>query len=147
MSERYQQLEEVARNWMTVIWVKKDFASFNRFHHPNFQDMSPAGRDSNRQAYEDGIVEFFKIFPNFTAFIEDIVVDEQKGKTAIRWSASASQQNEFYGLKPSGRTIFFSGLEILAIDKDGLITERWGEWDGLSILEQITKKDGDVTNG
>ncbi len=146
MSTRYQQLENVARNWMTSIWVKKDFASFHKFHHPNFQDMSPAGRDSNRQAYEDGIEEFFKIFPNFTAFIEDIVVDEQKGRVAFRWSASASQQNEFYGLKPTGRTIFFSGLEILAVDMDGLITERWGEWDGLSILEQMTKNIGGVPN-
>ena len=66
-------------------------------------------------------------------------VDELKGKSAIRWSASASQHGDFYGLKPTGKAIFFTGIEILAIDQDGLITERWGEWDGLSILEQITR--------
>ncbi|OJX37977.1 MAG: hypothetical protein BGO78_08010 [Chloroflexi bacterium 44-23] len=139
MSARYKQLEDVARDWMNTIWTKKEFGQFSKFHHPQMTDMSPAGRDSNREAYEESIQALFQTFPNFTAFVEDIIVDELKGKSAIRWSASASQHGDFYGLKPTGKAIFFTGIEILAIDQDGLITERWGEWDGLSILEQITR--------
>ncbi len=146
MTERYQQLENVARDWMNTIWVKKDFRQFEKFHHPNLIDMSPAGRDSSRAAYEQGIRDLFQTFPNFTAFVEDIVVDEHKSKAAIRWSASASQQGDFYGLKPTGKAIFFTGIEILVIDNKGLITERWGEWDGLSILEQMTQSDKEKEN-
>lgn len=147
MNSRYQQLEKVAREWMNVIWVKKNLEQFDNFHHPMLSDMSPAGRDSTRQAYEDGIRDLFRIFPNFSAFIEDLIIDEIRGKVAIRWTASAKQVLDFYGLKPSGRTIFFSGIDIIAIDSAGLITERWGEWDGLSILEQVTKSEEEIPNG
>jgi predicted ester cyclase len=140
MSTRYRQLETVARDWMNEIWVKRDLNRFDEFHHPDFQDMSPAGRGSDRQSYRQGIEEIFKIFPDFLAIIEDLVVDETKSKVAIRWSANATQHGDFFGLKASRRGIYFQGIEIIAIDEHGQILERWGEWDGLSILEQITRE-------
>lgn len=138
MSARYQQLENTARRWMNELWTKHDFSNFDALHHPNFQDMSPAGRDSDREAYRLGIQDLFTIFPDFAAIIEDLVVDESKGKVAIRWSAQATHLGDFMGLPATGRALFFQGLEIIAIDAAGLIVERWGEWDGISLLQQIT---------
>ncbi len=36
----------------------------------------------------------------------------------------------------AGRTVRFKGIEIIRI-RDGLIVERWGEWDGIDLLEQL----------
>ena len=46
------------------------------------------------------------------------------------------KQGEFHGVEPSGRLIHFKGIEIIRV-RDGLITERWGEWDGMDLLEQL----------
>jgi len=140
MTDRYQQLETIAQKWMNEIWGKRNLTNFNDFHHPDFQDMSPADRGTNRDSFRQGIQDTFRIFPDFFAFIEDLVVDESQSKVAIRWSAIATHRGDFFGLKPSNRRINFQGIEIISIDEAGLIIERWGEWDGLSILEQITRE-------
>lgn len=142
-SNHYKQLEEIAQRWMFEIWTKQNLSNFNVFHHPDFQDLSPAGRKSTRDEYRKGIEELFAVFPNFSAMVEDLVVDEKRSKVAIRWSATAVHQGEFLGIKPTNRTIFFEGIEIIAIDPQGFITERWGEWDGLSLFQQITTEIGD----
>lgn len=142
MTHPYQQLETVARAWMNEIWTKRDLSKFDQIHHPDFRDMSPAGRESDLLSYRQGIEEFYNFFPDFVAYVEDMVIDTVKGKVAIRWSANATHLGTFLGLEPSQRNIFFQGIEIISINEDGLIFERWGEWDGLSILEQITKETG-----
>ncbi|NER83007.1 MAG: ester cyclase [Leptolyngbya sp. SIO1D8] len=37
---------------------------------------------------------------------------------------------------PTGRQICFQGIEILRIE-DGQVVARWGEWDGISLLQQF----------
>jgi predicted ester cyclase len=146
ISPRYQQLADTAKRWMNEIWTKHDFSNFDILHHEDFQDLSPAGRNSTREEYHKGIEELFAVFPDFSATVEDLVVDEFRGKVSVRWSASAVHQGKFLGIKPTYQTIFFQGIEIIAIDQQGFITERWGEWDGLSLLQQLTTKIGDSSD-
>jgi len=42
----------------------------------------------------------------------------------------------FFGAEPTGRQIMFAGIETLRV-RDGLIIERAGEWDGISLLRQL----------
>jgi steroid delta-isomerase-like uncharacterized protein len=135
---RYQQIQETAQRWMNVIWSQYDLAQFDDIHHPDFIDHSPAGRDSSRSAYRESVIELFNIFPDFSTRVEDIVIDEIHGKAAIRWSASGTQAGEFLGLAATHKLITFEGIEIISVDQNGMITARWGEWDGLNLLQQIT---------
>ena len=49
----------------------------------------------------------------------------------------------YLGIEPTNRSIFFQGIEIITIDFQGFITERWGEWDGISLLQQLTADIGE----
>jgi len=144
--DTYQQLEQTARLWMNEIWIKRDYSKFDQIHHPDFRDLSPAGRESDRLSYRKGIEEFYTFFPDFVAFVEDLVVDTSKRKVAIRWSANATHRGKFFGLEPTFRRIFFQGIEIITINDQEQIIERWGEWDGLSIFEQMTKENGNTND-
>lgn len=75
-------------------------------------------------------------FPDFTASTEDLVVDETSGKVAIRWSAVGTHRAEFLAYPATGRRITFRGIEIIRIQR-GKIIERWGEWDGRDLAEQL----------
>lgn len=142
-SPRRQQLRNTALRWMNEIWTKHDFSNFDTIHHSNFQDLSPAGRRSDRDEYRKGIEDLLTVFPDFTTFVEDLVIDEIQGKVAIRWSASGHHTGVFLGIESTNRSIFFQGIEIITIDPQGFITERWGEWDGISLLQQLTANIGE----
>ena len=65
-----------------------------------------------------------------------MVIDEVRALVVIRWSAVGHMRGDFLGAQPSGQRVSFNGIEIIAIG-NGQISERWGEWDEVSIREQI----------
>lgn len=131
-------LRQTASRWIQEIWCDHNLDYFEEMHHPEFIDHSPAGRGSSLADYKRSIIDLYISFPDFSAKIEDLVIDENTSRVAIRWSARATHQADFLGNPPSNNTIFFQGIEIISIDAQGRITERWGEWDGLNLLAQLT---------
>ena len=125
----------VAR-WMEELWQKGNLDAIEELHAPEFRDRSPAGRDPDNAGFRDGLRELYAAFPDFEAVIEDLVVEAASGKVALRWSARGTHRGAFLGWAPTGRTIVFRGIEILRLE-NGTLIERWGEWDGLDLIEQL----------
>jgi len=63
-------------------------------------------------------------------------VGATSGVVAVRWTAVGTHRAAYLGAAPTGGRITFKGIEIIRV-RGGLIIERWGEWDGLALLEQI----------
>ncbi|MBA2434956.1 MAG: ester cyclase [Chthoniobacterales bacterium] len=99
-------------------------------------DRSPAGRGSDRRSYRQSIVELFKAFPDWEAITEDLVVDATTSRVAVRWTATGTHRGQFLGFPPSCKRITFRGIEIVRIEGSQII-ERWGEWNGLELLQQL----------
>ncbi len=66
----------------------------------------------------------------------DLVIDPAAGKVAIRWTATGSHSAPFLGVSATGKQITFHGIEIIRIVHNRIV-ERWGEWDGIGLLEQL----------
>jgi steroid delta-isomerase-like uncharacterized protein len=122
--------------WMTRVWRDHDLDAIDELHGPGFVDRSPAGRGGDLAAYRAGVADLFAAFPDFAATIDGVVIDEVAGEVAIRWSATGTHASEFLGAVSTGRSIVFRGIEIVRVE-DGRIVERWGEWDGLDLVEQL----------
>lgn len=129
-------LERVARRWIEEIWRPGNLAAFHELHAPGFRDRSSAGRGDTHDDYRRMLEAFYVAFPDFHTAIEDLLVDESLGSVAIRWTARGTHRGPYLGVVPSGRTIGFAGIEIIRIE-GGRIVERWGEWDGMSLLAQL----------
>jgi predicted ester cyclase len=54
----------------------------------------------------------------------------------LRWTGTGSHLGEFLGWPPSGRTVTVHGIEVIRCS-DGMVAERWGEWDERAILMQL----------
>jgi predicted ester cyclase len=121
---------------MERVWQKHDIDAIDILHSPDFIDCSPSGRNTDNIAYKTGVTELFKAFPDFFARTDDLVIDPISGKVAIRWCATGTHSAEFFGIPATGKKIKFNGIEILRIESDRIV-ERWGEWDGISIWEQL----------
>lgn len=124
---------------MKEVWQERNVEAVNRLHAPDFTDRSSAGRTPDNEGFTRGLLELFHAFPDFLAKTEDIVVDDTNGKIALRWTAVGTHHGNFMGVPPTGKRITFRGIEILRI-KDGRIVERWGEWDGFNLMEQLGLK-------
>jgi len=135
-ADRYQQLVALSKRWIEEIWCQGNILAIDEMHASKFQDHSPAGRAGNLASYITGVVELYMGFPDFTTHIEDLIVDVSRNLVAIRWSATGTHKGFCMGMLPTGRTIKFSGVDIIRFEEDKIV-ERWGEWDGLSILSQM----------
>ena len=131
-----KRLKEIAVRWIEQGWQRGDVTVVDELHSPDFVDHDAAGRTSDNEGFKQGIAALYGAFPDFTARAEDLVVDATTGTVAIRWVATGTHTGEYLGVRPSGRSIRFKGIEIIRI-RNGRIVERWGEWDGIDLLEQL----------
>lgn len=132
-------LTSIARRWMKLHEAHRGPAfneEFAALHAASFQDFSPAGRPTDRDGFKAGLVEWYRAFPDLEVKVDDLVVDAERSKVAIRWSAVGTHRESFLGVAATGRRISFRGIEIVTV-VGGVLVERWGEWDGLDLLEQL----------
>ncbi len=130
------RLRTIARTWLEQGWRQRDPAVVDRLHAPDFVDHDPGGRSPDNAGFKQGITRLLDAFPDFAAEVRGLVVDAEAGTVAVRWTAVGTHRGPYLGAAPGGRTVRFKGIEILRIE-DGLITERWGEWDGIDLLDQL----------
>lgn len=131
-----QRLRAIAVRWIELGWQQARPEMVAELHAPHFVDHASAGRASDRDGFQEGIRRLYAAFPDFHAVIDDLVIDPTTGKVAVRWSATGTHRGTYLGAQPTGKSIAFRGIEIIRVE-DGRITERWGEWDGIDLLEQL----------
>jgi steroid delta-isomerase-like uncharacterized protein len=133
-----QQLEEIAHRWIEEGWQRGRVGMVDELHSTDFVDHDAAGRAPDRAGFKQGIAELYVGFPDLFTEIEDLVVDPDRGSVAIRWSTTGTHEGPFMGLPPTGNRVSFKGIEIIRIH-GGRIVERWGEWDGIELLQQLAQ--------
>jgi predicted ester cyclase len=74
-------------------------------------------------------------FPDLSFTINDVFASGDR--TAIRWTAEGTFENELLGLQPTGER--GAPIEGITIDRfeDGLIVESWTQWDTLQFMRDI----------
>lgn len=137
MSESAESLRAIAERWIEIGWQRGDTDALLGLHAPDFVDhATPSEREATREGFSEGVRDLYRAFPDFFATVDDLVIDVAADRVAVRWSAQGTQRGAFMGFPASGGRITFRGIEIIHI-VDGLIVERWGEWDALDLRRQL----------
>jgi len=131
-----EELKKIARRWIEEGWVRGNVKIVDELHAPDFVDCDPSGREPTNAGFKKAILEVYAAFPDFNCKVEDLVVEQQTGKVAVRWSAVGTHKGKYLNAPPTGKQIRFKGIEIITI-QNGKITERWGEWNGIDLLGQL----------
>jgi putative acetyltransferase len=129
-------LEAIAVRWIEEVWQRGHARAIDDLRAPEFVDHDPGGRAPDREGFKLGVIDLYAAFPDFRAVVEDVVVDAARGIVSVRWSARGTHAGPYLGIAPTGRCIRFKGIEIIRI-VGGRIVERWGEWDGLDLIDQL----------
>ena len=125
---RRSELEDITRRWISLWCAPTDWELFDQLHSDDFEDMSPAGRDTSKRGFALGLKQLVDAFPDLVTKVEDMVVDEHAQRVAVRWSSVGTNKLAFLGAGPTNRKTPITGIEIIEIS-DGRIRRRWGEWD------------------
>jgi predicted ester cyclase len=73
-------------------------------------------------------------FPDLHLSNDDIIISGDRA--ALRWSATGTHEGDQLGVPATHNTVQFTGIDILRI-KNGRVVERWGEANGLEVMQQI----------
>ncbi len=129
-------LKQIARRWIEEGWTQGNVKIVDELHAPDFVDRDPSGREPSNKGFKQAILDVYAAFPDFHCTVEDLVIEPESGKVAVRWSATGTHKGKYLNAPPTGGKIHFKGIEIITV-KNGKITERRGEWDGIDLLQQL----------
>jgi len=135
-SDDRDQLGRLAHGWIEEIWQQGRVDLLEKYHAPGFVDRSSAGRPADLAGFRRGIEALLEAFPDFHGVIDHLGIDVSEGLVTLIWSATGTHSGAYLGCPPSGRTVRFRGIDVIRV-RDGRITERWGEWDGLDLAAQL----------
>lgn len=73
-------------------------------------------------------------FPDFKATINDIIAEGDKVVVRMTWSGT--QQGEWMGIPPTGKSVSFAVIDIIRC-AGGKLVEHWGLTDSMAMLMQL----------
>jgi steroid delta-isomerase-like uncharacterized protein len=125
---RRADLVAVVHQWISLWCGPVDWDLFDALHADDFEDRSAAGRAPTKEAFAIALSQLIEAFPDLQTRVDDVVVDVETERVAVRWSAVGTNHRPFMGIGPTGRETPITGIEIVDV-RDGRIVRRWGEWD------------------
>ena len=95
-----------------------------------------------REDYKSELRTFAAAFPNLLAVAQAIIAESGGDRVVVRWTASGTYAGglSLVGIDDAlavGRTVTLRGIDILRIER-GKIAERWGQFDRLGMVRQLT---------
>ena len=125
----------VARRFGDDVWGRGDVQAADAVLADDFVDHNPApGQGPGREGHKEVLKLWHDAFPDLSLDVVDVFAVGEKA--ALRWTARGTHKGPLIGLPATGRQVTLSGIDILRI-VDGRIVERWAEFNGLEMLQQL----------
>jgi steroid delta-isomerase-like uncharacterized protein len=88
---------------------------------------------------KEGVRQLFKMmrvaFPDLHLEPEDVLVDGDKVVARVR--CTGTNEGEFMGMPPTGKSVDLEFIDIIRFGDDGLAHEHWGAFDRMGMMEQL----------
>ena len=98
-------------------------------HNP----IGPGG-ESGIEGFKQTVRALRFAFPDLRFTVQQMIVN---GDTVVtRTTMKGTHKNSFMGLDPTDKPVKISGFDIFRI-ADGVVAERWGTLDGLTLMQQM----------
>lgn len=131
-----EENKKIARKLMEECWNKGRVEVVNevmspdcRFHDPVFPMLKEGSGN-----FKQHIQACRKGFPDLNFTVEDEIAE--RDEVVVHWRARGTHRDLFLGLPATNRKGDVQGTSILRMEK-GKIVEMWGDWNLLTLLEQL----------
>jgi steroid delta-isomerase-like uncharacterized protein len=140
MTDR-EEMTRIAQRWVSLWTVPVDWVLFDSLHADEFRDMSSAGRPDTKEGFAQGLLELTRAFPDLKINVEDLVIDAETHRIAVRWSAVGTNKARYLGVGPTNKPTRITGIEIIEVRNEHIV-RRGGEWD---ITDHIDENEAKTT--
>jgi steroid delta-isomerase-like uncharacterized protein len=130
------KLREIANHYIEAGWQKGDVAELDQILAANFINRGSNGGGATLADFKKGITELFTGLPDFSAVIEDVLVDAAANAATVRWTGTGTHTGAMLGMRPTGKRMTFRGIDIIRIENERIV-ERWGESNAAEVLSQM----------
>lgn len=133
-----EDIRNLAHRFTKDAWDRRDVSAFDKLLDEEFRDHDGLpGQQPGREGYKEVAAGFFRAFPDLHVWNEAVIVE---GDIAVlRWRAEGTHREELMGMTATHSKVSLKGVDIVRV-ADGKITERWGEFDALGMMQQIQSK-------
>ncbi len=100
---------------------------------PDFVAHYPKGPQTLEEYFQNG-VRLGTAFPDLHFTIEELIGEREF--VVVRWTARGTFLGAYMGIKPTGKPVEVTGIEIVHM-VDGKAHETWVNWDDLGMLQQM----------
>lgn len=126
----------IASRFGTDLWGRGDLTVADDLFAPDLIDHNPLpGQEPGGEGAKQVVAAFRAAFPDLQITNDDLIAEGDK--VVLRWTATGTHQGELMGLAATGKQVRMTGIDILKIE-GGKIVERWGEYDALGLMQQLT---------
>src|SRR5580704_11131010 len=123
------------RRWFEEVWNRGRLETIHELLSPDAVGRGQGSADTVIRGPKDfqPFVERLRgAFPDIHVTVEDAFAAGDQ--VAVRWSATMTHQGNQFGIAPSGKSIFITGISMVRI-ANGQIVEGWDNWDQLTMLQ------------
>lgn len=126
---------EIVRRFVDQAFNNGNLEAADKYVAEDFVRHDPAAADVvGRDEYKKFVEMNRTAFPDYHESIESIIT--QDDTVMYRWRLHGTQKGEIMGVEPTGKEVDVTGMVEMRIE-DGQITEMWGNFDALGMLEQL----------
>ena len=131
-----QDMNKLAEDYVRVWDVSARAGIADGLYAPDVVDHNPLpGQGPGLDGIKQLVAVYHAVFPDLSVSTDDVVISGDR--VVVRWTATGTHQGDQLGVPATGKHVRLTGIDILRIE-DGRIVERWGETNGLEMMQQIT---------
>ncbi|HKE98934.1 MAG TPA: ester cyclase [Actinomycetes bacterium] len=114
---------KLLHNYHVEVWEQGHFERAANYLAPDFVAHSVPVLPGGQTPGPDFFPRFIGAFSDLSSH-EDAILSGCD-RVALQWTITATHTGDFFGIAPTGRTVQFSGMDVLRV-KDGKFTDQWG---------------------
>jgi steroid delta-isomerase-like uncharacterized protein len=131
-----EQNKEAMRRVVEEVFNQGNLSVADELMAPDFVEREelPPGLPRGREGVKAMTAMLRSAFPDFRATIDDMVAEGDK--VVVRQTWSGTQQGEFLGVPPTGKSVSFGVIDIVRF-AGGKAVEHWGVMDAMGMMQQL----------
>ncbi len=114
-----EQHKAIVRRFVEEAWNNGNLDVLDEVCAPNYTLYGLGGLQELKQ----GITDFRRAFPDLHFTIEEMIAEDDK--VAYRWTLRGTQQGEWQGNPPTGKTTTTTGITILRFADGKIVDDRF----------------------
>ena len=128
-------LNELVEAYVRMWDARSESSLVDEVMAPDVVDHQPVGPADGVEGVRRDIAMYHAAYSDLALSCEDYILGEDR--VAVRWSATGTHDGDGLGMPPTNRRVELHGIDLLRIAQ-GRVAERWGEFNGLDMMQQLT---------